>query len=74
MITYNVVKFIVKVKLVENSVKSHVGRVIDTNVTSQYRTLGITFTPTRRKRPSGKPELLSPKLTTAEVELDIINM
>ena len=33
---HNVVKFIVKVKLVENSVNSHVGNVIETKVMTQY--------------------------------------
>jgi hypothetical protein len=36
-----VVKFIVKVRLIENKVKSHVGRVIDTNVINQKRRPGI---------------------------------
>ena len=38
--TYSVVMFIVKVRLVEKSVKSHVGSVIDTNVISQKIILG----------------------------------
>jgi len=39
----------VNVKLVEKSVKSHVGRVIDTNVISQYNIPGITFNTTSMK-------------------------
>lgn len=37
------------VKLVEKSVKSHVGRVIDIKVTSQYSIPGITFSITSMK-------------------------
>ena len=47
--TYKVVKFMVNVKLVEKSVKSHVGRVIDRKVISQYSTPGITFNTTSMK-------------------------
>lgn len=37
------VKFIVKVKLIEKSVNSHVGSVMVANVITQYRTLGMTW-------------------------------
>jgi hypothetical protein len=37
-----VVKFMVNVKLMEKSVKSHVGRVMVEKVMTQYKTLGIT--------------------------------
>jgi hypothetical protein len=36
-----VVKFMVNVKLMEKSVKSHVGSVIVVKVMTQYNTLGI---------------------------------
>jgi hypothetical protein len=38
-----VVKFMVKVKLMEKSVNSHVGSVIVENVIIEYRTLGIVW-------------------------------
>jgi hypothetical protein len=41
--TYRVVKFIVNVRLIENSVKSHVGRVMVQKVMAQYRMLGMTW-------------------------------
>jgi hypothetical protein len=37
-----VVKFIVKVRLIEKSVKSHVGNVIVVKVMSQYKPRGMT--------------------------------
>lgn len=37
------VKFIVKVRLMENSVKSHVGSVIVEKVMSQYKPRGTTW-------------------------------
>lgn len=40
--TYSVVKFMVNVRLMEKSVKSHVGRVIVVNVMIQYRVPGST--------------------------------
>ena len=40
--TYKVVKFMVKVRLIEKRVKSHVGRVMVVKVITQYRKLGIT--------------------------------
>ena len=46
---YNVVKFIVNVKLVENKVNSHVGREIVAKVTIQYNTRGITLIIARMK-------------------------
>lgn len=39
----SVVAFMVTVKLVENSVKSQVGNVIEVNVMSQYRMPGMTL-------------------------------
>lgn len=39
--TYMVVKFMVNVKLMENSVNSHVGSVIVAKVISQYSRLGM---------------------------------
>jgi hypothetical protein len=50
--THRVVKFIVNVKLVEKSVKSHVGSVIVVNVTDQKRILGKT----RRRNKSRRPD------------------
>lgn len=44
-------KFIVNVKLVEKSVKSHVGSVIDVKVISQYSTPGMTRTVNSSRRP-----------------------
>jgi hypothetical protein len=41
--TYRVVKFMVKVKLIEKSVNSHVGRVMVAKVITQYRKLGMTW-------------------------------
>lgn len=41
-LTYRVVKFMVKVKLMEKSVKSHVGSVMVEKVMSQYRQRGTT--------------------------------
>ena len=49
---YRELKFIVKVRVVENSVKSHVGKVYDT----QKRTLGSTLKIDRMTRPS-KPNV-----------------
>ena len=46
------VKFIVNVKLVEKSVKSHVGREIDVKVMSQKRTPGITLSKSSIKWPT----------------------
>jgi predicted alternative tryptophan synthase beta-subunit len=43
LVPYNVVKFIVNVRLIEKSVKSHVGSVIVANVMIQYRILGIVW-------------------------------
>lgn len=40
---YSVVKFMVKVKLMEKSVKSHVGRVMVVNVMIQYSSPGMTW-------------------------------
>ena len=40
--TYKVVKFMVKVRLIEKRVKSHVGSVMVVKVIAQYRKLGIT--------------------------------
>lgn len=37
----SVVKFMVKVKLIEKSVNSHVGRVMVVKVITQYRRLGM---------------------------------
>ncbi len=45
-------KFIVNVKLVENKVNSHVGKVMDVKVISQYKTLGITLKTKTIMRPS----------------------
>ena len=41
-LTYKVVKFIVNVRLVEKSLKSRVGRVIEVKVTTHKRTAGIS--------------------------------
>ena len=41
--TDSVVAFMVNVRLVEKSVKSHVGRVMLVNVTVQYSTAGISL-------------------------------
>lgn len=41
MITYSVVKFIVNVKLIEKSVKSHVGNVMVVKAMIQYSPRGI---------------------------------
>lgn len=41
--TYSVVKFMVNVKLMEKSVKSHVGRVMVEKVMSQYKARGTTW-------------------------------
>jgi hypothetical protein len=51
--TYKVVKFIVKVKLMEKSVNSHVGRVYVT----QYKTVGSTLKMERMTR-SKRPKLV----------------
>ena len=56
--TYKVVKFIVKVKLVEKRVKSHVGRVIVVKVTSQYRIPGRTRARNRIERPINPSQVL----------------
>lgn len=40
--TYRVVKFMVKVRLMEKSVKSHVGSVMVEKVMSQYKPRGTT--------------------------------
>ena len=50
--TYRVVAFIVNVKLVENNVKSRVGRVMVMKVTAQKRMLGMA-----RRRAKAKPIL-----------------
>jgi hypothetical protein len=42
-VTHKVVKFMVKVRLIEKSVNSHVGKVMVVKVTIQYRTLGMTW-------------------------------
>jgi hypothetical protein len=51
--TYRVVKFMVKVKLMEKSVNSHVGRVYVT----QYKTVGSTLKMDRITRPK-RPKLV----------------
>lgn len=48
---YRVVKFMVKVKLMENSVKSHVGKVMVVKVMIQYRAPGRTLRMVRITRP-----------------------
>lgn len=40
--TYRVVKFMVKVRLIENNVNSHVGSVMVVKVMSQYSARGMT--------------------------------
>lgn len=52
--THSVVKFMVNVKLVENNLKSKVGRVIELNVTTQYRIAG-TSRARRRTRTARRP-------------------
>lgn len=49
---YSVVKFMVKVRLMEKSVKSHVGRVRVEKVMIQYRRLGMTWKKTVNSQPS----------------------
>ncbi len=49
--THSVVKFIVKVKLVENNLKSKVGTVIELNVTTQYRIAGTSRARSRARTP-----------------------
>ena len=49
--THRVVKFIVKVKLMENSVNSHVGSVMVAKVISQKRTPGMMVKSDRTGRP-----------------------
>lgn len=51
-LTYSVVKFMVKVKLVEKSVNRTVGRVMVENVTIQYRRPGMTLAVSNSARPS----------------------
>jgi hypothetical protein len=53
--TYNVVKLRVNVRLIENSVKSHVGRVIVTNVIVQKSAPGMNLRTANMIRPS-KPD------------------
>lgn len=50
--TNSVVKFMVKVKLVEKSVNSHVGKEIEVKVMSQKRTPGITLSKSIIRCPS----------------------
>jgi hypothetical protein len=50
--THRVVKFMVKVKLMENSVKSHVGRVMVVKVISQKRRPGMILKMKSTDRPS----------------------
>lgn len=54
---YRVVKFIVKVRLMENNVNNHVGNVIVVNVMSQNKAPGMNVTaPTRaRLKPEDEP-------------------
>jgi hypothetical protein len=62
---YSVVKFIVNVKLMENSVNSHVGSVIVVKVMSQYRAPGITLRMKRSSlpnRPSSEEPCVSPSV------------
>jgi hypothetical protein len=49
--THRVVKFIVKVKLMENSVNSHVGSVMVAKVISQKRMPGMKLKSDRTGRP-----------------------
>jgi hypothetical protein len=49
--TYSVVKFIVKVKLMENSVNSHVGRVMVAKVINQKSRPGMMLKSNRTDRP-----------------------
>jgi hypothetical protein len=49
--THSVVKFIVNVRLIENRVNNHVGRVMVVKVMTQYRTLGTTWKRNRKRRP-----------------------
>jgi hypothetical protein len=56
-VTHNVVKFIVNVRLIENRVKSHVGKVMETKVISQYSIPGITFNMASMKFDGGLPLL-----------------
>lgn len=50
--TYSVVKFMVKVKLMENNVNSQVGSVIVVKVIAQYRTLGTIWNRNTKTRPT----------------------
>ena len=58
--TYRVVKFMVKVRLMENSVNSHVGKVYVT----QYKTVGSTLKMERTTRPS-RPKLVGGGVSAA---------
>lgn len=51
-LAYKVVKFIVKVRLMENSVNSHVGKVMVEKVMIQYRAPGKTLRMLRTTRAS----------------------
>lgn len=71
---YISVKFMVKVRLVEKSLNSNVGRVMEVNVTTQYRIAGIKR-PTRianaPRRPSHVRDILpSPAVANAEGRSD----
>ena len=50
--THSVVKFMVKVRLVEKRVKRKVGRVMEVKVTSQYKMAGTRRTPSETRAPS----------------------
>lgn len=50
--THSVVKFMVKVRLVENRVKRKVGKVMEVKVTSQYRKVGTRRAPSKMRAPS----------------------
>lgn len=50
--TYRVVKFMVKVRLMEKRVKSQVGRVMVVKVITQYRRPGTTWKKKKKTRPT----------------------
>ena len=50
-IAYSVVKFMVNVKLMENSVNNHVGKVMVVNVTSESSAPRMTLRQESRRRP-----------------------
>ena len=52
ILAYSVVKFMVKVRLVEARLKRKVGRVMEVKVTSQYRKAGTRRAMSKKRTPS----------------------